>query len=357
MKFEFTKQIWTNHKLIAKISTECYVNLIFVYLFILDDTPIQTVLRTKVGDELLTPQLNECGTYQICISDTANKHNHTIIEAKSDSEVIKISRIVSNEKASLIDCYELKQDTQWVGGPQWRYQHWPIQHMYFDEEPYIPSHQQNMGLAERYWLSSKGMYILVNEKDPLFLDQNNYKDSGLCLVSKNKKAYRTRTDITLNYEIGLFKDSRAAHEYVVKNHFGKPTGHPDERMVQHPIWSTWARYKVNINDTVVMQFADEIISNGYNNSQLEIDDNWETCYGSATFDTNKFKNISELNAALKKKGFRVTLWIHPFINEDCTEAYNHALTNGYFVKSVNGEIHMTWWQGQFYIFFFEYFVF
>lgn len=35
------------------------------------------------------------------------------------------------------------------------------------------------------------------------------------------------------------------------------------------------------------------------------------------FHPRKFGNISKLVKDLKQEGFRVTLWIHPFVNDDC----------------------------------------
>ena len=43
-------------------------------------------------------------------------------------------------------------------------------------------------------------------------------------------------------------------------------------MMQYPIWSTWARYKTNISQSVVLGYADEILEYGFPNSQLEVDD-------------------------------------------------------------------------------------
>lgn len=184
----------------------------------------------------------------------------------------------------------------------------------------------------------------------MFVDQNNIREGYLCLVSQNKAPYPKRSRITLQYEIGVHPNPRIAHEQVVARHLGKPTGIPDERMIRHPIWSTWARYKVDINEAKIQQFADEILKNKFNNSQLEIDDNWETCYGSAEFNKSKFPNIAALTKSLKAKGFRVTLWIHPFINEGCQPAYNESLSKGYFVKNEKGQVHMSWWQGIIYYF-------
>ena len=52
----------------------------------------------------------------------------------------------------------------------------------------------------------------------------------------------------------------------------KPQGLPDLRMIKSPIWSTWARFKVGINETVILNYAKEILDNGFTNSQIEIDD-------------------------------------------------------------------------------------
>lgn len=244
----------------------------------------------------------------------------------------------------MTDCWSFGE-SEWYGGPQLRYQAWPIQHMYYEEEPYIPTHPKNMALAERYWLSSDGFAIWVNETVPLFLDQNNILDKHLCLMAQNKAPYRNRDRVRLDYVAVVSSNPRTAHESVVEKYLGKPKGIPDERMIYRPIWSTWARYKANVNEKVVNEFVNEILLHNFTNSQLEIDDNWETCYGSATFDPLKFPNVTRLTADLKKKGFRVTLWIHPFINEGCEPAYSTALKNGYFVKNLDGDVRMAWWQG------------
>lgn len=114
-------------------------------------------------------------------------------------------------------------------------------------------------------------------------------------------------------------------------------------MVRDPIWSTWARYKAFINESVVLQFAKEIRDNNFKDSQLEIDDFWEPCYGALTFDTNKFPNIKQTTDALKAQGFRVTVWIHPFINIGCEPWFSEAKANGYFVKTHDESTQTRWW--------------
>lgn len=55
----------------------------------------------------------------------------------------------------------------------------------------------------------------------------------------------------------------------------KPVGPPNEKMVSEPIWTTWAKYKKEIDDQVVRDFADDILNHGFRGGQLEIDDDWE----------------------------------------------------------------------------------
>ena len=65
-------------------------------------------------------------------------------------------------------------------------------------------------------------------------------------------------------------------------------------MFTYPVWSTWAQYKDAINQTVVLEYAEQIVANGFADSQLEIDDRWETSYGDLTFDAvNVFRSVGD----------------------------------------------------------------
>jgi len=313
-------------------------------IFVSDGTNMVNMFYSRFKVTMQSPSVVEnCSDNKVCIQNVFGK---TRFEVGPENKTIIITRTLFDPAGEFLDCFQLTDDTQWFGGPQVRYQHWPVQNMYYEEEPYLPTQRANMALAERYWLSSKGIYIYVSETSPLFLDQNNYRDKYLCMIAKNKAPYRHRDNIEVTYTLGVFLDPKTAHQNAVKNHLGKPKGLPNERMIRHPIWSTWARYKVDVTEKVVETYADEIIAYNFNNSQIEIDDNWETCYGSAEFDLAKFPNVSALIERLKNKDFRVTLWIHPFINRDCEPAYSTALNNSYFVKNLEGDVQMSWWQGK-----------
>lgn len=48
-------------------------------------------------------------------------------------------------------------------------------------------------------------------------------------------------------------------------------------MIRNPIWTTWAKYKKEINDDVVLAFAQDIANHGFT-GQIEIDEMWEVWF-------------------------------------------------------------------------------
>ncbi|XP_059062093.1 myogenesis-regulating glycosidase-like, partial [Achroia grisella] len=210
--------------------------------------------------------------------------------------------------------------------------------------PYVSKESDNSAIVERYWLNSAGQYIYVHPQVPLFVDYSNIQGHHICFGAQIAEPYSSRrTHIELSYDIWLLKDVKEAHKHAVANYLGKPSNTPDYRMVQNPIWSTWAQFGVDINETNILEFADEIRAHGFNDSQLEIDDQWESCYGSLTVDENKFPNFTNFIEELKSLEYRVTIWVHPFINRDCEPWFTEALSNGYLVLDESGSSNTTWW--------------
>ncbi|XP_049765253.1 myogenesis-regulating glycosidase-like [Schistocerca cancellata] len=217
----------------------------------------------------------------------------------------------------------------------------------YDNYAFVTNQTQYAGIATRYWLFSDGRFVRVHSNVPLFIDQNtDQSPDALCFTAKNQSPYpEDRPDNLLQWDICSFGNAREAHEHAVQKYLGKPAGVPDERMVTHPVWATLARYDIGVNDSLVRDLANEIIANGFKNSNIEIDDIWETCYGSLTFDPNLFRDIRALTDELHSLGFRVTLWVHPFLNRGCEPYYSEAVEKGYLVSNVNGSTITRWYHG------------
>lgn len=154
-------------------------------------------------------------------------------------------------------------------------------------------------VLESYFFNSDGFYIHIDESVALFVDINGPRPGKMCFAAKVIKPYRKPSN-AMRFRACKYGNPREAHERAVKDLLGMPEAVPNTYAVKYPIWSTWARYKVDVNTDKVYKYAKEIEENGYPKGTLEIDDNWETCYGSAEFNTSRFKNITKLIADLSK---------------------------------------------------------
>ena len=249
------------------------------------------------------------------------------------------------ELSVLEDCFDIEDGVYWYGGPEEFTQHFPLRPGNSRGKlPYLPGdmiQDQNIyygGVTEPYWLSSNGVAIWVPEGSFLHYSWNADGRKMMCLSAEATPPYPCHSgikNVSLTYMICEAGDPKSMHLAATNSFLGKPSGIPDLRMMKEPIWSTWARYKADINQSTVMEFAKEIYEYGLPASQIEIDDKWETCYGTAEFDQDKFPNAKKLVKDLADKyNFRTTLWVHPFINTGCVATFAEAFKpNQYLVRS------------------------
>lgn len=257
-----------------------------------------------------------------------------------------VRRQFHNKESIVTDCLNLEpDDLNWYGGPEQKNQKYPIQKFEFTDYAYITKEESSAAIMERYWLSSRGFFILFDYDAPLFIDQNADK---ICFTGKKALPYYIHNDVfSFNYRIGAGINARETHVNVINKMLGKPLGIPDERLVRYPIWNTWVQYNHwagnPINQTLVVEFANEIVKHGFKYSLLDIDDRWELCYGSMTIDKTVFPDMKALTTDLKTRGFSVALWVHPFINKNCEPHFSYARDNNLLVKSYAGSTDTSWW--------------
>ncbi|XP_060841150.1 myogenesis-regulating glycosidase-like [Rhopalosiphum padi] len=234
-------------------------------------------------------------------------------------------------------------NSSWYGGAETTFQHWPLNKLNWTDTPYLTRELGSQAVVESYFFNSDGYYIHIDESVPLFVDINGARPGKMCFTAKVVAPYRKDRN-SMQYQVCKYKNARVAHESAIKDFLGMPTSIPDPYVIKYPIWSTWARYKADVDTLTVKKFAREIIDHGFPRGTFEIDDKWETCYGSAEFNTSRFKNIKRLVEKLRFNGFKTSLWTHPFVNLECP-CHNSAKAKGYFVKSTSNTVNTTWWNG------------
>ncbi len=165
--------------------------------------------------------------------------------------------LVNGKNTTLKDIFSL-DGSHWYGAAQVRSNQWPIEKWSRRQMAYVAGDSfadQWGGVQERYWLNSNGVAIFVEEDVPLFVGMNENWDRTLTLISKWNSPYRNIDSKNLHFKYSIIQgnDVRVCHDHVIKHVFAKPSGIPDELMFRFPIWSTWARYKKNINHKTVLE--------------------------------------------------------------------------------------------------------
>lgn len=195
--------------------------------------------------------------------------------------------------------------------------------------------------AQPLLLSSKGRYIWSEE--PINVNINN----GLINVS-------VRDGEILSGKSG--KNLRTAYEFVVENFFPPNGKIPDELLFTQPQYNTWIELTYDQNEEDILKYASAIIDNGYPPGVIMIDDNWQDNYGSWDFSPKRFSDPKGMIDKLHKMGFKVMLWICPFVSPD-SEIFRKLAREGMLIldRERTNEVNWTntqenaaiirWWNG------------
>lgn len=261
----------------------------------------------------------------------------------------------------------------WYGGYEAYDQLWPISNSsrqmqpFLSNDTYLYQFQDSFGpILHPVWLNSKGVLVFVEKTVPLHVsinalpdsaDANDASSSGdkqLCLESVPYALGCTpiaSQNAHLSYTVCQFEDAVVAlkHFLQTSGQVKAPSSIPESEVFKRPIWSTRTLNKDDLNEELVLAYANKIVGEHFPISQLEIDDGYFDLYGDLSVSTSKFphsfKNIVELGV---QNRFNVTAWVHPFVNYDSglfknitEQELNHLLPGG----SKETTAIVKWWRG------------
>ncbi len=136
-------------------------------------------------------------------------------------------------------------------------------------------------------------------------------------------------------------------------HF-KPKGNPPaEEFFLVPQYNTWMQLVYDQTQEGVMAYAKGLLAHGYKPGVIMIDEGWQKNYGDWRFDLEKFPQPKQMVEELHAMGFKVMLWVVPFVNCDGKSYIMHTckirnpeLNENYFMRTANGSVAlMNWWNG------------
>jgi len=155
-------------------------------------------------------------------------------------------------------------------------------------------------------LTSKGRYFWSEEPYSFSIDDKELiiNDPHGCLVQG--KSGNTLAE---------------AQKYARETFFPASGLMPDSLLFKAPQYNTWIELNFNQNQEDVLKYAKAIVDNGLSPGVFMIDDTWQEDYGVWDFHPGRFPDPKGMIDQMHEMGFKVMLWICPFVSADQSRLY------------------------------------
>lgn len=222
---------------------------------------------------------------------------------------------------------ELLPGEFWWGGA--------VQHgimMPFGQKPY----EFDLGIniagnqANPIFISNKGRYIWCEKPLRISFNQGILK----CEAKEG----------TIDYGEG-YENLKNVYKFVSSKYFPASGKAPDIEIFKVPQYNTWIEMMYEPTQEKTIKYAKSILENNMPSGILIIDDNWQEDYGKWEFHEGRFPDPKSMVDTLHDMGFKVMLWIAPFISPD-SFTFRELEKKGYLLKNSKGQTAIRhWWNG------------
>lgn len=179
-------------------------------------------------------------------------------------------------------------------------------------------------------LSSEGRYVWSE-----YPFKFQFRQDTLIIISQYEKVEAVKVGNTL-------KDATLG---ACKAHYPYKEQLPAENFFALPQYNTWIELAYNQNQKDIQNYANNVLNGGFPPGIFIIDDNWQKYYGNLDFKEDKFPDPKGMVAELHHSGFRVMLWICPYVSPDSSE-FRELEKKDYLLKTKDGKIAIEkWWNG------------
>ena len=138
-----------------------------------------------------------------------------------------------------------------------------------------------------------------------------------------------------------------AYHYCMQRFF-PPQGLPPREFFEVPQYNTWIEFQYNQNQAGILEYARNIVANGFKPGILMLDDTWMEDYGKWVFHPGRFPDPKAMCDQLHRMGFKIMLWVVPFVSLDqyqlCEEIHS-VPGNGFIQGKDGGDYPFSWWNG------------
>ena len=251
------------------------------------------------------------------------------------AQTVLISDISAGHTISVV----MHNGEKWWGGANVHGSKMP-----FDENTSLVIDLYKGGGANQYaslLLSDRGRAIWCDSQTTIAFDKGK-------ITVKSASAKVEMIDATGNLRDAFRKASAAWFPTSGKT--------PDLLFFSAPQYNTWIELTYNQNENDILRYAQSMLDNGLPPGVLMIDDTWQAGYGDWRFEPSRFKDPKGMIDKLHEKGFKVLLWMCPWVSMDIPAFRRIAWginpndvrgfpTKGGFLMNKGEIAAVRWWNG------------
>lgn len=225
------------------------------------------------------------------------------------------------------DCYELKGN--WYGGGITKQNDYPFDQATFGFAPFITgdSRVQQFGNAmKRYFISSEGVAIQIQDDVPLHISMNRNNSRQFCMRAMHDHfAFVNRLTPNglpiLSYRICKGQDMKSVHQFMTQQSIWDGMKEVDitavHSILEEPVWQIPAVGAEQLNSSSIYNFTAKVVDSGFLRiGHVLINEFWQNEIGDYTVDEARFKDLQEKVNILHRRGFKIVFTIQPFISTD-----------------------------------------
>ena len=206
----------------------------------------------------------------------------------------------------------------------------------------------NMPFGNTLALQDLAVQNYNNQNSPLLISSNgryvwsdmpfkfSIKNNIISLFSDHEKLNVIQSGSTL----------REAFLTASSLHFPTSGKMPEPIFFSVPQYNTWIELMYNQNQEDILKYAHDVKEHNFPEGVFMIDDNWQKYYGNFEFKPEKFADPKAMIEQLHTMGFKIMLWVCPFVSADSPE-YRDLEERGFLIKAEgkNTPAMIEWWNG------------
>lgn len=192
-------------------------------------------------------------------------------------------------------------------------------------------HANNGNQVQPLLLSSEGRYVWCNDPFDFCVRNDSLILSALTSEVETAVVGRSLYD---------------AFQYASKTYFPADGQLPPVEFFEMPQYNTWVELIYNQNQADVLNYARNIVKHGLPAGIIMIDDTWMEDYGKWRFHPGRFPDPKKMCDELHAMGFKLMLWVCPFVSMDQYEIWSTLCARDAFIKTEQGRTYpVEWWNG------------